>query len=74
MVDSFWYLAKLIQFVKFKNKIKLKKKKENRLIALMITCAKILKETLISGIQQYIRELWDSGKMTEYEVSGTYLS
>ena len=26
VVDSFWYLAKLIQFVKFKNKIKLKKK------------------------------------------------
>ena len=26
VVDSFWYLAKLIQFVKFKNKIKFKKK------------------------------------------------
>ena len=26
VADSFWYLAKLIQFVKFKNKIKLKKK------------------------------------------------
>ena len=26
VVDSFWYLAKLIQFVKFKNKIKLKNK------------------------------------------------
>ena len=26
MADSFWYLAKLIQFVKFKNKTKLKKK------------------------------------------------
>ena len=25
VVDSFWYLAKLIQFVKFKNKIKFKK-------------------------------------------------
>ena len=25
-VDSFWYLAKLIQFVKFKNKIKILKK------------------------------------------------
>ena len=28
VVDSFWYLAKLIQFVKFKNKIKLKKKRK----------------------------------------------
>jgi len=28
VVDSFWYLAKLIQFVKFRNKIKLKKKKD----------------------------------------------
>ena len=27
MADSFCYLAKLIQFVKFKNKIKLKKKR-----------------------------------------------
>ena len=27
VADSFWYLAKLIQFVKFKNKIKLKKMK-----------------------------------------------
>ena len=27
VADSFWYLAKLIQFVKFKNKIKLKKNK-----------------------------------------------
>ena len=27
VADSFWYLAKLIQFVKFKNKIKKKKKK-----------------------------------------------
>ena len=26
VADSFWYLAKLIQFVKFKSKIKLKKK------------------------------------------------
>ena len=26
VADPFWYLAKLIQFVKFKNKIKLKKK------------------------------------------------
>ena len=25
VADSFWYLAKLIQFVKFKNRIKLKK-------------------------------------------------
>ena len=25
VVDSFWYLVKLIQFVKFQNKIKLKK-------------------------------------------------
>ena len=29
VVDLFWYLAKLIQFVKFKNKIKLKKKKRS---------------------------------------------
>jgi len=28
VADSFWYLAKLIQLLKFKNKIKLKKKKE----------------------------------------------
>ena len=30
VADSFRYLAKLIQFVKFKNKIKLKKKKKCR--------------------------------------------
>ena len=29
VADSFKYLAKLIQFVKFKNKIKFKKKKKN---------------------------------------------
>lgn len=34
-------------------------RKENRLIVLMKTCAKILKETLTSRIQQYIKELWD---------------
>ena len=28
VADSFWYLAKLIQFVKFKNKNKIKKKKD----------------------------------------------
>ena len=28
VADSFWYLAKLIQFVKFKNKIKIKKKRQ----------------------------------------------
>lgn len=49
-------------------------RKENRLIALMKTGVKILKETLISGTQQYIKELWDSGEMTEYEVSGNCLS
>ena len=31
VVNLFWYLAKLIQFVKFKNKIKLKKKKKQQL-------------------------------------------
>ena len=36
VVDSFWYLAKLIQFVKFKNKIKLKKKKSITLISLLV--------------------------------------
>ena len=30
VADSFWYLAKLIQFVKFKNKIKLKKKQKKK--------------------------------------------
>ena len=30
VADSFRYLAKLIQYVKFKNKIKLKKKKQNK--------------------------------------------
>ena len=29
MADSFWYLAKLIQFVKFTNKIKKKKEEES---------------------------------------------
>ena len=30
VADSFWYLAKLIQFVKFKNKIKFKKKNRTK--------------------------------------------
>ena len=30
VADSFWYLAKLIQFVKFKNKIKEKKEKKKK--------------------------------------------
>ena len=30
VADSFWYLEKLIQFVKFKNKIKLKKIKDKK--------------------------------------------
>ena len=30
VADSFWYLAKLIHFVKFKNKIKFKKKKKKK--------------------------------------------
>ena len=46
VADSFWYLAKLIQFVKFKNKIKLKKKKALRVASVCdfwdIFCFKIL--------------------------------
>ena len=47
VVDSFRYLAKLIHFVKFKNKIKFKKTKNNAqqvFLVFFLTGAKSLKE------------------------------
>ena len=58
VADSFWYLAKLIQFVKFKNKIKLKKKR----IRSSITVATDFQHTpkgIQGGDQERDTVLWE---------------
>ena len=55
VADSFWYLAKLIQFVKFKNKIKKKKKahtKKEWILFCFFTRKKLQSGEVLTGLKR----------------------